>query len=475
MYQIRIHPALRYSRYLLCVGALITLVGLSGSVETLWISAVGAAVFVVGVALQFYMNRLISRYKVRSSLSLDFLFPETDQWRVAPDLVAMPEEEFPTEADIKEEERAELIRAIRTRGRKRKSAAAQLATCGPNVVPEVVPLLREAHPEVRLIGASILRYLGPRAAAAVRVLMKALEDSDAMVRAEAVCALARIGHDAAEAVPALVLLLDDSDENVRTCAAVAIGSIGPAKASRREAIDALEKRRQDPIHAAQVAATLGLQALGETDDRTVPLLVEGLRDHNAIIALLCTETLGLIGEPAREAVPHLVEALAAQHPVILVKVAHALYRLDYDPLALLRPILLCGRTGETYVRLEALGMLEEMGPKAEPATAAYIRMLTDRGALTRLVAVRAISFLGEGARPLVPQLRRSLTDPAKAVGYHAKRILESLGEPLVEPGAKPQKEEPQKGKAQKGKTEEGKAQKAKPKKPKPKKAKPKKG
>jgi HEAT repeat protein len=465
MYPIRIHPVLRYSRYLLCVGALVTLVGLSGSYETLWLAIIGTAMFAVGFGLQFYMNRLMSKYRVRSSLSLDFLFPETDQWRVAPDLVAMPEEEFPTEADIKEEERAELIQAIRTHSRKRRNAAAQLATCGSEVVPEVVPLLREEHHETRLTAASILRYMGPRAAEAVRVLMKTLEDSDAMVRAEAVCALARIGHGAAEAVPALVLLLDDSDENVRICAAIAIGCINPVKADRREAVDALEKRRQDPIQTVQVAANLGLQALGDTDDRTVPLLLEGLRDHNVVIALLCTETLGLIGEPAKEAVPHLVQALTAQHPVILVKVAHALYRLDYDPLLVLRPILVSARSGEIYVRLEALRILEEMGPKAESATVAYVRMLADRGALTRLVAVRAISFLGESARPLAPQLRRSLNDPAKAVSFHAKRILESLGEPLVEPGAaKPEQTQAQKGKPKEAKPKEGKAQEGKPKK-----------
>jgi HEAT repeat protein len=462
MYQIRIHPALRYSRYLLCVGVLVTLIGTTGSYATLWLAFVGGAMLAVGFALQFYLNRLVSKYRVRSSLGLDFLFPETDQWRVAPDLVAMPDEEFPTEAEITEQERVELIREIRTRSRKRRNAAAQLATCGTNVVPEVVPLLNEQHHEVRLIAASILRYLGPRAAAAVRVLMKALEDSDALVRAEAVCALARIGDRAAEAGPALVDLLDDSVEDVRICAAMALGCINPAKAIRREATDALEKRRQDASPTVQVAATLSLQALGETDDRTVPILIEGLRNNNAIIALLCTETLGLIGEPAKKAIPHLVEALSAQHPVILVKVAHALLRLDYDPLVLLRPILLSARSGEIYVRLEALRMLEELGPKAESAIGSYVRMLADRSTLTRLVAVRAISFLGEGARPLAPQLRRSLADPAKAISFHAKRILESLGEPLVEPGAPAPKEtQPQKGKPEKE---------AKPKKGKPKKA-----
>jgi len=61
-------------------------------------------------------------------------------------------------------------------------------------------------------------------------------------------------------------------------------------------------------------------------------------------------------------------------------------------------------------------------------------MLTERSALNRLFAIRAIAALGEEARPLAPHLRRLLfTDPAKAVRHHAQKILEALGEPLQEP------------------------------------------
>jgi len=107
--------------------------------------------------------------------------------------------------------------------------------------------------------------------------------------------------------------------------------------------------------------------------------------------------------------------------------------IGYDPLALLRPILTAAKSGEIYVKLEALEILEDMGPAAEPAMQAYVRMLGDKSTLVRVVAVRGISFLGEKGRPLASQLRRALDDPARAVRYHAEATLKSLGEPLEEP------------------------------------------
>jgi HEAT repeat protein len=107
--------------------------------------------------------------------------------------------------------------------------------------------------------------------------------------------------------------------------------------------------------------------------------------------------------------------------------------MDYDPLTLLRPILTAAKSGEIYVKLEALEILEDMGPKAEPAIQAYVRMLGDKHTLVRVTAVRAIGFLGEKGRVLAPQLRKALNDPAKAVRHHAEENLKALGEPLEEP------------------------------------------
>jgi HEAT repeat protein len=74
-----------------------------------------------------------------------------------------------------------------------------------------------------------------------------------------------------------------------------------------------------------------------------------------------------------------------------------------------------------------------MGPEAEPAAQAYVKMLGDKNTLVRLFAVRAIGYLGENARPLAPQLRGVLGDPASAVRFHAEQTLKALGEPLEEP------------------------------------------
>lgn len=430
MYKIPIHPAIKYSRHMLCVGLLITFVGLYTYV---WVAVAGTAIFISGFVLQIYLNRAVSKYKVKTSLSIDFLFPETDNWLIAPKFVDMPEEDIPTEMELDSTTKAEMLDIIQSRGRKRREAASQLATAGASVIPDIVPLFEHDHSDVRALAISILRYLGKRSVSAVTDLIEVLEDSDVEFRNQAICTLALIGPPAKEAIPHLVKLLGAEDEDTCVCAAMAIGRINTPKDVENKTLKTLQNLRDGPNPTIQRAVSLSLSELGQTDDQTVQILIQGLRDRNAIIALLSTETLGLIGEPAKDAIPDLVEALGGRHPIILIKVAHALYRIGYDPHVLLRPILQCGRTGDIYVRLEALEIIEDMGSTAEAAIPAYVRMLTDRNTLTKVVAVRAISFLGEGARTLAPQLRRAISDPAKAVSYHAKRILETLGESLLEP------------------------------------------
>ncbi|MFX1563832.1 MAG: HEAT repeat domain-containing protein [Promethearchaeota archaeon] len=429
MYRIPIHPAIKYSRHMLCVGLLITFIGLYSYV---FVAVLGTIIFIIGFVMQIYLNRKISKYRVKTSLSIDFLFPEIDNWVLAPKFVDMPEEDIPTEMKLDPNTKAELLYVIQNRGRKRRDAASQLAMAGPSVIPDVVPLLDYDHPDVRSLAVSILRYLGNRSVDAVTNLIDVLKDADVEFRNQAICTLALIGPPAKAAIPQLVKLLGTEDEDTSICAAIAIGRINTSKDVKDKTLKALQNLRDNPNSTIQLASSLALHSLGQTDDQTVQILIQGLRNRNAIIALLSTETLGFIGEPAKEAIPDLVEALGGQHPIIFIKVAHALYRMGYDPLVLLRPILQSGRSGEIYVRMEVLEILEDMGSTAEAAIPAYVRMLTDRNTLTRVVAVRAISFLGEGARSLVPQIRQAISDPARAVSYHAKRILETLGEPLEE-------------------------------------------
>lgn len=433
MYQPQINPLLKYSRYILCSGFLIAFMAYLVPLYSIYIIVTGTAIFMVGFILQIYMYRLMSKYRVKTSLGVDYLFPELDSWVVSADFVAMPEEEIPTEADLSEEEIQEYIQLIQLRKRKRNEAASQLALAGRKAIPHVLPLFKDEHPDPRLKAALIMRHLGPRAAEAVPTLIEVIDDSDPTVRAQIICSLGRIGSSAIEAIPALVDQLSNENDDIRVCAAVALGRIANGRKVQPETIKTLETLLEDPIPSVQTAGLVTLAGLGVKVPNQLELLISKLSDPNAILALLATERLGLMKEGAKDAIPDLIEALKTNHPIIHVKVSHALYRIGYDPLALLRPILTAAKNGEIYVKMEALEILKDLGPEAEPAIQAYVRMLGDKNTLTRVVAMRGISFLGEKARPLAPQLRRALADPAKAVRYHAEKTLISLGEPLEEP------------------------------------------
>ncbi|MFX1300807.1 MAG: HEAT repeat domain-containing protein [Promethearchaeota archaeon] len=433
MFQPKIHPALRYSRYILCIGFMIAFMAYLVPQYALYVLIAGTAIFVVGFVLQVYLYRISSRYRVKTSLGIDFLFPDIDHWIVAVDYIAMPDEPIPTEAELTEAEIAELIQTIQLRKRKSRDAANQLAIGGSKVVPYVSQLFSEEHSDPRFKAAAILRHIGSRAAEAVPTLIDAINDADPGVRAQVICALARIGPKSYDALPALVNQLSHESDDIRICAALTIGRIHRGRKAEASVINSISALLEDPMPSVQTAGLISLISLGQKDEDTVSLLINGLRDRNAVLALLCTENLGFIGKKATEAFPDLIEALDVQHPIIQIKVSHALYRIGYDPLALLRSLLTAGKAGEIYVKYEALQVLEDMGDKAEPASTAYLRMLGDRNTLVRLFAVRAISYLGEKARPLASELRGLLKDPAKAVSFHAEQTLNALGEPLEEP------------------------------------------
>ena len=433
MYQPRPPLIFRYSRHFLCVGMLMVMVGFMNPLDLILFIVMTAGFIILGLGfvLQIYMNRKISQSRVKSSLGIDFLFPETDAAHLAPIYIDMPEEDVPIELELTEDEILEFVDVIEKRGRKRQDAAGTLAMAGSRVIPYITPLLSHEHREVRVLAATIIRYLGPRGSKAVDDVIPLLEDPEPPIRAQTLCALARLGTPSKPSIPQIVKQLDDTNEDILTCATVALG-LSTTKGDTA-AVNALKPLLTHPLLSIQPAAAVSLYRHGKTTKNTVPMLIQGFRTRNPVIALLCAETAGLMGDVAKEAIPHLEEALVTNHPIIKIKVVHALIRLGNDPYPLLTHLIACARFGEIYVKLESLEILEELGPKAEPAIPAYVRMLTDKNTLNRLFAVRALSFLGEDARPVAPQLRRLLQDPAKAIVYHAKRILEKLGEPLEEP------------------------------------------
>ena len=93
---------------------------------------------------------------------------------------------------------------------------------------------------------------------AVDLLLKGLDDVEAIVRLEAVNAIAGIGLGSA--VLRVVELLGDEHEEVRRSAAIALGKLGD-----RRALAALERSRvSDEASSVRVLAALAIGAIGES-------------------------------------------------------------------------------------------------------------------------------------------------------------------------------------------------------------------
>ena len=84
------------------------------------------------------------------------------------------------------------------------AAAEALAKIGTPAVPRVLLLLQDPNPRVRQRGAEILAKMGPPAKRGVNELIYLLHDHDPAVRVAAAGALGSIGSDAANAIPVLI-------------------------------------------------------------------------------------------------------------------------------------------------------------------------------------------------------------------------------------------------------------------------------
>ncbi len=132
--------------------------------------------------------------------------------------------------DPAEVDRPELLRAI--------------GSFGADATPAIellVEALADSSASVRAAAAWALTQTGPRGATAVPALAKALSDPVLRVRGLATISLKNMGPKAAPAITKLIPALNDSVSYLRAPAAVALGEIGPAA---KDAIPALEEAIQ---------------------------------------------------------------------------------------------------------------------------------------------------------------------------------------------------------------------------------------
>jgi HEAT repeat protein len=346
------------------------------------------------------------------------------------------------------------------------AVAAQETKISDRRVAAALELWHKEEPRARLEGLHRLGRLGPRSAPAVVAIIAGLSDRDSKIREETAAVMHAIGPAANAAVRALISALSDSESEVRISAAWALQVTRPDPKIAMPAF--LANLHSGPDRRCSVVV-YAMAALGEP---AVPALIELLRDNDKHVRWMAGYSLSRIGPAARSSIPALVEALPVPHREIREFIAGALAGIGPEAV---EPLIRALRDRDPKVRGGAALAIEKLGAHAKAAAPALFAALSDpeppddpkpprgpsfdfwqregepqpwgyyaalRGigppavpvlleklnapdSQARIIALRALEFLGDGAKSSVPRLVELLND--KGVRSEAASALGGIG------------------------------------------------
>ena len=298
----------------------------------------------------------------------------------------------------------------------------------PADVAKLAEQLSASDRDTRREAGYRLEKLGPAAKPALPALIRAIEDSDKQVWANALAAIAAIGPDAAEAIPQLVDSFDSrkaSDYRQRDKsqklmrAAHALARIGDA--ARPALIAAL--KGDDTGLRIGAAKALGGMAANARD--AIPALIENLGHNDEDLRSEVVETLGLIGA---DAVAPLTKSLSWPDPKLRSGSARALAALGADATPA-GPELLARLAVEKDrdVRTALLGALPRIGLPQEKVIAPLVQEFRGNDGQLRSAALSSLLLIRPAEKTVVPAIAALLNDSQSAVVERAALALGRFG------------------------------------------------
>ncbi|WP_044033921.1 NACHT domain-containing protein, partial [Microcystis aeruginosa] len=280
----------------------------------------------------------------------------------------------------------ELLKALKdSDGVVRRNAVEALGKIGTETaIAGLLKALEESNKDVRWKAAFALGKIGSETA--IAGLLKALKDSDKDVRSNAVVALCKIGSETA--IAGLFKVLEHSDKDVRGNAAFALGKIGSETAIPRS-LKALENSDRN----ARRSAAFALGKIGS--EEAIPVLLKALEDSDGYVRWKAAAGLAKIS--SETAIPGLLKALEDS---------------DED------------------VRGNAVWVLGNIG--SETAIAGLLKTLEHSNKDVRGKAAEALGNIG--SETAIPGLLKALEDSNKDVRMYAAEALGKISSETAIPG-----------------------------------------
>jgi len=174
-----------------------------------------------------------------------------------------------------------------------------------------VPLLSEAtkNPKTAMWALLALETIGPKAHEAQDQVIALLKDKDTVLQEQAALTLSKIAPDAKKSIPALLPLLDSEVLPVRAAAAFAIAQFGPDASG---AVAKFQKMTKDGDIVSRLIGARGLIAVarprGAAAKPLVEIMISGLEDERPGVRRESAVGLGKLGVDAASATDALTKA-----------------------------------------------------------------------------------------------------------------------------------------------------------------------
>ncbi|MBC8356578.1 MAG: HEAT repeat domain-containing protein [Planctomycetes bacterium] len=255
----------------------------------------------------------------------------------------------------------------------------------------------------------------------LKQLVKDIDNSDMLVRVQALDGIAELGSDAAAAVPALIeALKDDSDEVIVWHAARTLGAIGDAAAA---AVPQLAALLEDDRPKVQAYAAFALGRIGEPSMSAADKLIELAFDKDPLVRRSALRALRQINPPQEKTMPLVIKILEEGDMSVILPALQSLAEQGKDAVPRLRNAL-----KHEQAQYWACVVLAEIGADAAAAVPEIQDVLKSKNPDARLEALVALGEIGAGAKPAVPAIvALAGRDEFKHVRYAAIYALGKIG------------------------------------------------
>lgn len=231
-------------------------------------------------------------------------------------------------------------------------------------------------------------------------------------------ALNALGQIGLDALDVLLAALKNPNADIRALAAGELGGIGYHD---QRIVSPLVAAVRDPEESVRHAACRSIQQLGMDLHYVLPGLHAALQDPSPAVRLNVIVFLGELGAPAA---PLLVEALKDKDPKICDKAVEALFGMQADNDYLLATVLHLLKDKSGTVRTNAVYVVRRCGLKAVPH---LIDLLTDEEVAVRRAASEGLLAIPADEKVLEPGFVLAFADTDAAVRATATAGLGRIG------------------------------------------------